>query len=187
MKQHPQHRRFTAPVMRLLGACVLALTLCFPACQQGDDKPVMSTDDSTAVESDMTPMQPDEQNSVDLGRWFSMTRADFDRQFATFTQTEPPVVRDYGICDSITCHFPSTAEDATPEILVCDLNGVYLVTDAFRLLGIEIGQVGSTDGAWISVASLDNRFEALQYKNAGRTADRTTQILLQFKREKTEE
>ncbi len=187
MKHPPTRRRSAAPVMRLLGACVLALTLCFPACQQGDDKPVMNNTDSTRVESDITPVQPDEQNNVDLGRWFEMTRADFDTQFTTFTKTEPPVVRDYGICDSITCHFPSTADDATAEILVCDLNGVYLITDAFRMLGIEIGKVGNTEGPWISVASLDKRFEALQYKNTGNTADRTTQILLQFNRNKADQ
>ncbi|MFA6234197.1 MAG: hypothetical protein WC824_08435, partial [Bacteroidota bacterium] len=97
---------------------------------------------------------------------------------------EPPIVRNYGICDSITCHFSSTAKSAKPEILICDLNGVYLVTDAFRLLGIEIGQIGRTDEAWITVASLDKRFSALQYKNTGKHADRTVQILLQFNREK---
>ncbi len=158
----------------------------FGSCGQSEVKPIAGQDDPAAVDSAAAPMHPDAERSVDLGRWIDRSRKDFENQFATFDQSEPPVVRDYGICDSITCHFPSTAKDATAEILVCDLNGVYLVTDAFRLLGIEIGQVGSTSGPWISVASLDERFEALQYKNAG-GADRTSQILLQFKREKSEQ
>ncbi|MBE0642823.1 MAG: hypothetical protein IH600_01965 [Bacteroidetes bacterium] len=171
---------------RLLGTGAFALMLLVSACQRGDDKPVMTAADSTEVDSTATPVQVDEESHVDIGRWYDMTRADFDRQFTTFTQVEPPVVRDYGICDSITCHFPSSAPDAKAEILVCDLNGVYVITDAFRLLGIEIGQVGSTDGPWVSVASLDKRFSELRYKNIGKTADHTTQILLQFRREKTD-
>jgi hypothetical protein len=167
---------------------VFALTfVVFTACQPGAEKPEATTGDSLAVQVEATPMQPDEENGVDLGRWHAMTREEFDNLYTTFTQTEPPIVRDYGICDSITCYFPSTANDAKPEILVCDLNGVYIVTDAFRLLGIEIGQVGSTEGPWINVASLDNRFSSLKYKNTGKHADRTTQILLQFNRKKAEE
>jgi hypothetical protein len=66
---------------------------------------------------------------------------------------------------------------------VCDLNGVYMVSDAFKLLGIEIGEVGSSTDAWIGVESRDRRFTALQYKAAGAHADRTRQILLQFHRD----
>ncbi len=183
--------RTSVTLRSLLTRSVFAITLllAFSACQQNEDKPVTTLPDSTAVavEVEAEPMQPDEEHGVDLGRWHDMTRASFDNQFTTFALTEPPMVRDYGICDSITCHFPSTENDARAEILICDLNGVYLVADAFRLLGIEIGQVGSTEGAWINVKSLDPRFSALQYKNSGKQADRTTQIILQFNREKSTE
>ncbi|MFZ1730724.1 MAG: hypothetical protein WAV84_11425, partial [Bacteroidota bacterium] len=149
----------------LLSAFALTLLLALSACQHNEDKPVTTLADSAAVEAEAAPMQPDDERGVDIGRWGDMTRSDFDNLYTTFTQTEPPIVRNYGICDSITCHFPSTASDARPEILICDLNGVYLVTEAFQLLGIEIGQVGGTEGAWINVKSLDKRFSALQYKN----------------------
>lgn len=166
-----------------IAALMFSIFLGCSSCGSGSDKPVTAGADSSAAESaEFDPVQPDEEHRVDIGRWFDMTRKDFDNQYTTFTQSEPPVVRDYGICDSITCHFPSAAPEALPEILVCNLRDVYMVTDAFRLLGIEIGKVGSTTEPWISVASLDKRFSALQYKAAGKYPDRTSQILLQFNR-----
>jgi hypothetical protein len=182
----PRAARVTAVHARACTLSVALLIMLFGlgACGQSDDKPIAERPGNAAADSVAAPMHPDDQRGVDLGRWIEMERKDFENQFTTFAQSEPPVVRDYGICDSITCHFPSTAEDALAEILVCDLNGVYLVTDAFRLLGIEIGQVGSSSGPWTSVTSLDKRFESLRYKNAG-GADRTTQILLQFHRGST--
>ena len=167
----------------LLGALLLTLLLGCSSCGSGDEKPVMDTAaDSVTVEAP-APMQPDEEHRVDIGRWRDMSRADFDNRFAAFAQSDPPIVREYGICDSITCHFPSAAAEALPEILVCDLNGVYMVTDAFHLLGIDIGEIGSTTKAWVSVESRDDRFTALQYKAETGYADRTRQILLQFNRE----
>ena len=163
-------------------ALLLTIFLGCSSCGSGSEKPAADADSSAAESAEFDPVQPDEEHRVDIGRWSDMSRADFDNQYTTFAQSEPPVVRDYGICDSITCHFPSTAPEALPEILVCNLRDVYLVTDAFRLLGIEIGKVGSTTEPWISVASLDKRFSALQYKAAGKYADRTSQILLQFNR-----
>jgi hypothetical protein len=166
-----------------IAVILLTIFLGCSSCGSGGEKPATADVDSSAVESaEFDAVQPDEEHRVDIGRWSDMSRKDFDNQYTTFAQSEPPVVRDYGICDSITCHFPSAAPEALPEILVCNLRDVYLVTDAFRLLGIEIGAVGSTTEPWISVTSLDKRFSALQYKAAGKYADRTTQILLQFNR-----
>ena len=173
----------TSSVIRHAARGVFALLLAFalPSCGSSDEKPLMDTADSAVVDTPPPdPVQPDEENRIDIGRWREMTRADFDTQFVGFARSEPPVVREYGICDSITCHFPAKAADAVPEVLVCDLDGVYMVADAFRLLGIEIGAVGSTSGAWIGVESRDDRFTALQYKAEGSHADRTRQILLQF-------
>ena len=180
-------RPATPGVFALSFAVALLLSVALTSCGSSDEKPLMESADSAAVETAApAPMQPDEEHRIDIGRWREMTRADFDTQFADFTRTDPPVVRDYGICDSITCHFPSKAADALPEVLVCDLNGVYLVTDAFKLMGIEIGEIGSTADVWIGVESRDSRFTALQYKAAGSHADRTRQILLQFNRAGTD-
>ncbi|MBR9976103.1 MAG: hypothetical protein KFF77_11025 [Bacteroidetes bacterium] len=171
----------------LCGMLLLLLVFALPSCGSSDEKPLMETADSVAVETAApAPMQPDEEHRIDIGRWREMTRADFNTQFADFARSEPPVIRDYSICDSITCHFPSKTADALPEVLVCDLNGVYMVADAFKLMGIEIGEIGNTSDAWISVESRDNRFAALQYKAAGSHPDRTRQILLQFNRTGTD-
>ena len=167
------------------GAAALALLLFIAGCgKSGDNAPV--TDSTAAVTDsaavDYTPVQPDESNRVDIGRWNDMTRQDFDNLYADFALSDPPVVRTYGICDSVTVFFPDDNPEALPEILICDLDGVYTVEDAFAMLGIEIGEAGDAEGQWISLASPDDRFIGLKYRGAGAHVDRTTQLLLQFKR-----
>ncbi|GEM_PF-1564718 len=169
------------------GALALAVLLFFAGCgKSGDTEPV--TDADTAADAggetaeDYTPVQPDEGSRVDIGRWHDMTRTDFENLYVDFPRSDPPVVRGYGICDSVTVYFPDESEEAMPEILICDLDAVYTVEDAFAMLGIEIGEAGAPEGQWISIASPDERFLGLQYRGAGQHSDRTTQILLQFQR-----
>jgi hypothetical protein len=169
---------------RIAGALTLALLLFFTGCGPSGDKAPVS--DTTAVAdntvAEYAPVQPDETNRVDIGRWHEMTWKDFDAQFTDFAQSDPPVVRVYGICDSVTVVFPESVPDALPEILICDLDGVYTVEDAFSMLGIEIGEVTGSEGPWISLASLDDRFIGLKFRSVAEHADRTTQLLLQFTR-----
>jgi hypothetical protein len=164
----------------LAAALTLAALLCLSACRQDDTAPVNK--DASADKSDAHQMQPDEAPGVDLGRWKDMTWEDFDRLFATFAKSDPPVVRDFGICDSITCIFPSSAASAVAEILICDLNADYSVGDAFQLLGIETGRVLGSEAGWVNLASGDDRFSSLKYKTTEGNADRTRQLLVQFKR-----
>ncbi|MDX9759174.1 MAG: hypothetical protein RBU27_08445 [Bacteroidota bacterium] len=171
----------------LIVISTLLLFLGCAACGSGDrTEPsggvdsTTSSDTTRGVETD--PVQPDEQRGVDLGRWHDMTRSDFDTQFADFTRFDPPVIRAYGICDSIVCHFPSAAPEAIPEILICHLDGVYRVEDAFRLLGIDIQAVPPSTEPWVTVGGSDTRFSSLQYRAEGTQTDRTSQILLQFNR-----
>ena len=172
----------------LAAAITFLLFLGCASCGSCDRDAPSDSADSTArqeasANAEVDPVQPDENRGVDLGRWIDMTRDDFDAQFADFTRSDPPVVRAYGICDSIICHFPSGAAHAVPEILVCNLDGVYLVADAFRLLGIEIGRVEAPTDTWGNVSSPDTRFSTLQFRAEGAHADRTSQILLQFTRD----
>lgn len=159
---------------------LLFVTGCGPS---GNKAPVSDTTAiSDSAVADDAPVQPDETNRVDIGHWHDMTWKDFDLQFTDFAQSDPPVVRVYGICDSVTVVFPESVPDALPEILICNLDGVYTVEDAFAMLGIEIGEVVDSEGPWISLATLDERFAGLKYRSAGEHADRTTQLLLQFTR-----
>ena len=165
------------------GAIALIILLGFTACRPAEEAPV--TDETATVDSvevQYTPVQPEEGDRVDIARWYDMTFKDFDNLYADFILSDPPIVKDYGICDSVQVFFPVTEESALPEIVICNLNGVYLVEDAFAMLGIDAGELTSTEGQWISVASLDDRFVALKYLSAGTHVDRTTQLLLQFKR-----
>jgi hypothetical protein len=164
----------------LAAAFTLAALLSLSACRQDDNAPVNK--DSAADKSAARQMQPDDAAGVDLGRWKDMTWEDFDRLFATFAKTDPPVVRDFGICDSITCIFPTNAKTAVAEILICDLNTDYSAGDAFQLLGIETGRVLGSEAGWVNLASVDDRFSSLKYKTTEGSADRTRQLLVQFKR-----
>ncbi|MBR9979341.1 MAG: hypothetical protein KFH87_14750 [Bacteroidetes bacterium] len=176
-----QHGIQPRTMLILLG--LLLLTTQFPACGPGD-KPIDEEPESEELRAmGPDPVQPDAEHHVDIGRWYDMTWQEFDNLYADFARNDPPMVRNYGICDSIACHFPSTEASAKAEILICYLDGVYTVDDAFHTLGIEFDQVGSTGDSWISVTSADDRFIALQYKAEQGHADRTTQLLLQFNRE----
>jgi len=168
----------------LPGAFALLLLLSLSSCRQHEETPPIGVqDDSIAVSDDTeNPRAPDEAYVVDLGKWYDMTYADFDRLFATFSTTNPPMILDYGICDSIKCIFPSDDADANAVILICDLDHVYTVDDAFRMLGILAGRNTTTDGNWVNIESRDERFESLKYRIVGTHADRTQQLLLQFKR-----
>lgn len=164
----------------LAAALTLAVLLSLSACRQDDNAPVNK--DAGADKSASQQVQPDEAVGVDLGRWKDMTWEDFDRLFATFAKTEPPVVRDFGICDSITCIFPTNAKSAVAEILICDLNADYPAGDAFELLGIQTGRVLGSEAGWVNLAPGDDRFSSLKYKTSEGMADRTRQLLVQFKR-----
>jgi len=166
------------------GALALIILLVLASCQSGEEKAPV-TDETATVDSaevQYTPVQPEDGDRVDIARWYDMTYAEFDNLYADFILSDPPIVRDYGICDSVEVFFPVTEENALPEILICNLNGVYLVDDAFAMLGIDAGELTNTEGQWITVASLDDRFAGLKYLSAGTHVDRTTQLLLQFKR-----
>ena len=169
------------------GALALAVLLFFAGCgKSGDTEPVTDTDTSAAPggdsAGDYAPVQPDAGSRVDIGRWHDMTRAEFENLYVDFAGSDRHVVREYGICDSVTVYFPDEAPEAMPEILICDLDAVYTVEDAFAMLGIEIDEAGDPEGPWISIASADERFLMLQYRGAGEHVDRTTQLLLQFQR-----
>ncbi len=172
--KHTQHPGALALSLALVLMLVLA------ACRQSDDHAPVDKD-GTAT-SDKSQVQPGDSKSVDLGRWHDMTWEDFDRLFATFAKTDPPVVRDYGICDSITCIFPSGDKTAKPEILICDLNQAFPAADAFKLLGIETGRVISSEAGWVNLGALDGRYSSLKYKTTGVGAENTRQLLVQFKR-----
>ena len=169
----------TAP-SALAATLALALMIALPSCRQSDDNaPVTKTAaDDTARQQ----VQTTDSRAVDLGRWHDMDWQGFDRLFATFAKTDPPIVRDYGICDSITCIFPSNDKAAKAEILICDLNDTYPADEAFRLLGIETGRVMGSEAGWVNLAATDGRFTSLKYKTVKGSADRTRQLLLQFKR-----
>lgn len=169
------------------GALALAVLLFIAGCgKSGDTEPVTDADSTAApggdIAADYTPVQPDEGSRVDIGRWHDMTRADFENLYVDFANSGSHVVRGYGICDSVTVYFPDESPEAMPEILICDLDAVYTVEDAFAMLGIEIGDAGAPEGQWISIGSPDERFLLLQYRGAGEHVDRTTQLLLQFQR-----
>lgn len=169
------------------GALALAALLFFAGCgKSGDTDPVTDTDTTAAAggdtAEDYTTVQPDEGSRVDIGRWHDMTRADFENLYTDFALGDPPMIRGYGICDSVAVFFPDDSPEAMPEILICDLDGVYTVEDAFAMLGIEINEARISEGQWISIVSPDERFLRLQYRSAGEHADRTTQLLLQFSR-----
>lgn len=158
-------------------ALLLLLSACGPSAEKGS-----STADSTNAAADERPIVPDEGKAVDLARWSEQSYADFGKLFADFGKHDPPIIRGYGICDSITCVFPSTDATARAEILICDLDAIYSAEDAFRLLGIETGRVLNSEASWVSLAPADDRFTSLKYKTIGSHADRTQQLLLQFKR-----
>lgn len=168
-------------IFMLLGLLLLALHV--PACGPDDDPIDEDPESGELRATGPDPVQPDAEQHVDIGRWYDMTWQEFDNLYADFARNDPPMVRSYGICDSIACHFPSNEANEKAEILICYLDGVYTVEDAFHTLGIETGPVGSTGDSWISVTSSDNRFIALQYKAEQGHVDRTTQLLLQFNRE----
>jgi hypothetical protein len=159
---------------------MIAAAIMVTGCKQSEESAPLAKDDSAGVAEQQ--VQPSEAKAVDLARWHEMSWQDFDRLFATFAQSNPPVVRDYGICDSITCIFPTEEKTARAEILVCDLNDIYDAETAFMLLGIESGRVLSSEGGWITLAAADARFASLKYKTVDGKADRTQQLLLQFKR-----
>lgn len=162
----------------LAGALAIVLTLCLPACKQSDDNAPVTRDAASADKQ----MQRDDATSVDLGRWADMTWEDFDRLFATFAKTDPPVVREYGICDSITCIFPSKSNTEKAEILICDLDSDYPAAEAFKLLGIETGRVITSEAGWVNLGAIDGRYSSLKYKTVDGSAERTRQLLVQFKR-----
>jgi hypothetical protein len=164
-------------------ASALIVLLGFSACQSHEEKgPAVDSTQTAADAMNVDPVQPDKELRVDIGRWYDMTFSDFTRQYVSFS-TEQPVVRDFGICDSLEVFFPDESTDAKPEILICHLNGVYTVDDAFTMLGIEIGEVADTEGQWISLASQDKRFAGLKFQGLDNYPDRTMQLLLQFARE----
>ncbi len=169
--------------LRLMaGALALVFLLSLSACQSQEEKgPVTDTTQTDAGEIDLTPVQPDEGLRVDIGRWYGMTFEDFGRQYVSFSADRPAVL-EYGICDSVEVFFPDESTEAKPEILICHLNGIYTVKDAFAMLGIEIGDVADTEGQWISLESLDKRFAGLKFEGLENHPDRTTQLLLQFDR-----
>ena len=171
------------PLRLMAGACALALLMSLSACQSHEEKGPATDTTATTENSDvdLTPVQPDEGLRVDIGRWYEMTFEDFGRQYVSFTAGRP-VVHDYGICDSVEVFFPDETAGALPEILICHLNGIYTVEDAFAMLGIEIGAVADTEGQWISLESLDRRFAGLKFQGLEQHPDRSTQLLLQFDR-----
>ena len=166
----------------IAGACALAFLLTVSACQSHKEKGPVPDNTTTETEIiNLDPVQPDEGLRVDIGRWYDMTFEDFSRQYVDFS-TARPVVRDYGICDSIEVFFPYEDAASQPEILICHLNAIYTVEDAFSMCGIEIGAVLDSEGEWISLESPDDRFVGLKFQGLPGYSDRTRQLLLQFDR-----
>ncbi|MCB2203404.1 hypothetical protein KQI65_01545 [bacterium] len=167
----------------LASALAVALLLSLPACSSQEEKgPVTDTTMTTENgEIDVTPVQPDEGLRVDIGRWYESTLEDFGNKYVSFSAARP-VVHNYGICDSVEVFFPDESADALPEILICHLNGIYTVENAFSMLGIATGAVADSEGQWISLESMDERFAGLKFQGLEGYPDRTTQLLLQFDR-----
>ena len=137
------------------------------------------------------PMEPDDTQHVDVALWYKQTYEDYHRQFPEFSEANPPIVRDFGICRKITFFFPpgedggeGPSADALPEVLICDLDGAYEPEKAFMAMGIMTrDRTVDEEKNWNTFAPDDDRFSSLTCNFVRGDAGRTNQLLIQFHRD----